>query len=128
MPRQVEQGQAVMKLFDIARNQAYWTACLIALAVLFFIQTNPAYAHGGRTAADGCHNDNKNGGRHCHGGGAPSPPWQTPQRAFGGAVYYPNCDAARAAGAAPLSRGDPGYASYLDRDNDGIACEPYRGR
>ncbi|MFI6366029.1 excalibur calcium-binding domain-containing protein [Nocardia sp. NPDC050630] len=38
-------------------------------------------------------------------------------------VYYPNCDAARAAGAAPLHRGDPGYRSKLDRDNDGIACE-----
>ncbi|WP_405421624.1 excalibur calcium-binding domain-containing protein [Pseudonocardia alni] len=24
---------------------------------------------------------------------------------------------------APLYRGDPGYRSALDRDNDGIACE-----
>ncbi|WP_406239578.1 excalibur calcium-binding domain-containing protein [Nocardia sp. NBC_01009] len=38
-------------------------------------------------------------------------------------VYYPNCAAARAAGAAPLRRGEPGYSSKLDRDNDGIACE-----
>ncbi len=38
-------------------------------------------------------------------------------------VYYANCDAARAAGAAPLYRGDPGYRSGLDRDNDGVACE-----
>ena len=38
-------------------------------------------------------------------------------------VYYENCDAARAAGAAPVYRGDPGYASHLDRDNDGIGCE-----
>lgn len=39
------------------------------------------------------------------------------------AVYYKNCTAARAAGAAPIRRGEPGYASHLDRDNDGIACE-----
>lgn len=39
------------------------------------------------------------------------------------AAYYPNCSAARAAGAAPLLRGQPGYASTLDRDNDGVACE-----
>ncbi|UVE95937.1 excalibur calcium-binding domain-containing protein [Dietzia sp. B32] len=39
------------------------------------------------------------------------------------ATYYPNCSAARAAGAAPLYRGQPGYASKLDRDNDGVACE-----
>ncbi|MFC9895762.1 excalibur calcium-binding domain-containing protein [Nocardia sp. NPDC127579] len=40
-------------------------------------------------------------------------------------VYYPDCDAARAAGAAPLYRGDPGYRPPLDRDDDGVACEPY---
>lgn len=38
-------------------------------------------------------------------------------------VYYANCDAARAAGAAPLHRGDPGYRSALDGDDDGVACE-----
>jgi hypothetical protein len=38
-------------------------------------------------------------------------------------VYYKNCDAARAAGAAPVYRGDPGYRSALDRDDDGIGCE-----
>ncbi len=43
-------------------------------------------------------------------------------------AYYSNCNAARSAGVAPLRRGDPGYRSKLDRDNDGIACEPYRGR
>ncbi len=46
----------------------------------------------------------------------------------GTTVYYRNCAAARAAGAAPVYRGDPGYAPHLDRDNDGIGCEPYRGR
>jgi len=40
-----------------------------------------------------------------------------------GAVYYANCTAVRAAGAAPIHRGDPGYASKLDRDGDGIGCE-----
>ncbi|QUC62617.1 excalibur calcium-binding domain-containing protein [Streptomyces sp. A2-16] len=42
-------------------------------------------------------------------------------------VYYENCDEARAAGAAPLHRGDPGYGPHLDRDGDGVACEPYAG-
>src|SRR5947209_8779929 len=41
----------------------------------------------------------------------------------GGAVYYANCSEARAAGAAPLHVGDPGYRSGLDRDGDGVACE-----
>ncbi|WHU45959.1 excalibur calcium-binding domain-containing protein [Gordonia sp. L191] len=43
------------------------------------------------------------------------------------APYYSNCSEARAAGAAPLYRGDPGYRSALDRDNDGIACETGSG-
>jgi hypothetical protein len=38
-------------------------------------------------------------------------------------VYYANCAAVRAAGKAPLHRGDPGYAAHLDRDGDGVACE-----
>lgn len=39
-------------------------------------------------------------------------------------VYYENCTAVREAGAAPLHRGEPGYATpRLDRDGDGIACE-----
>ncbi|MEF2975743.1 excalibur calcium-binding domain-containing protein [Subtercola sp. YIM 133946] len=49
---------------------------------------------------------------------APTPP---------ASVYYANCTAAWQAGAAPIRRGQPGYRSALDRDNDGVACEvrPY---
>lgn len=39
------------------------------------------------------------------------------------AAYYANCTAAKAAGAAPLYRGQAGYSSSLDRDGDGVACE-----
>ena len=38
-------------------------------------------------------------------------------------AYFANCTDAKAAGAAPLRRSDPGYRSALDRDGDGIACE-----
>ena len=38
-------------------------------------------------------------------------------------AYYANCTEAKAAGAAPLYRGDPGYRAKLDRDHDGVACE-----
>ncbi|MET4051263.1 pyruvate/2-oxoglutarate dehydrogenase complex dihydrolipoamide acyltransferase (E2) component [Frigoribacterium sp. PvP054] len=46
---------------------------------------------------------------------------QAPARST--STYYANCTAARAAGAAPVRVGDPGYASHLDRDGDGIGCE-----
>ncbi|THG30782.1 GmrSD restriction endonuclease domain-containing protein [Naasia lichenicola] len=39
------------------------------------------------------------------------------------AVAYANCDAVRAAGAAPIHSNEPGYSRKLDRDGDGIACE-----
>ena len=38
-------------------------------------------------------------------------------------VYYANCTAAKAAGAAPLYAGQAGYSTALDRDRDGVACE-----
>ncbi|MEC4575713.1 excalibur calcium-binding domain-containing protein [Streptomyces virginiae] len=41
----------------------------------------------------------------------------------GASVSYRNCDAVRAAGAAPIRRGDPGYGRHLDRDGDGVGCE-----
>lgn len=41
----------------------------------------------------------------------------------GGTVYYKNCDAARAAGAAPIKSGEPGYRPGLDGDKDGTACD-----
>jgi hypothetical protein len=54
----------------------------------------------------------------------PQPLVAAPERAIAApSVYYENCDAARAAGAAPVFRGDPGYGGHLDRDGDGVGCE-----
>ncbi|WP_307843664.1 excalibur calcium-binding domain-containing protein [Streptomyces sp. B15] len=36
---------------------------------------------------------------------------------------YDNCAEARADGAAPVRRGDPGYGEHLDRDGDGTGCD-----
>lgn len=85
-----------------------------------------AHAHGGGLAADGCHNDRKNGGRHCHRAGGRNASGELPdrpRRLAGSFASFPNCTAARAAGAAPVRRGDPGYAPHLDRDGDGVGCE-----
>lgn len=38
-------------------------------------------------------------------------------------VHYGNCSEARAAGAAPVHRGEPGYGRHLDRDGDGVGCD-----
>lgn len=100
-----------------------------------------AWAHGGGLNKDGCHNDRKNGGYHCHRASSPAPVersyrsdnqlapsnYAAPARSLGGRAFA-NCTEARAAGAAPVRRGEPGYGPHLDRDNDGIGCEPYKGR
>jgi hypothetical protein len=101
----------------------------------------PGMAHPGGLDKTGCHHNRTTGDYHCHRKvtPAPSPAAQKSRsslapdapeprdRPFGGPVFR-NCDAARAAGAAPVRRGDPGYGPHLDRDNDGVGCEPYRGR
>ena len=53
----------------------------------------------------------------------PPAPVPEPETAPAQNVYYPNCKAAKAAGAAPLYQGEPGYRAGLDRDQDGVACE-----
>ena len=94
----------------------------ILLSALLFGAT--ADLHPGGLNKQGCHNNRKTGGYHCHGGkSSPSPKPKAQTLKGGGSVYYPNCSAARAAGAAPVRRGDPGYAPHLDRDNDGVGCE-----
>lgn len=54
---------------------------------------------------------------------APTPVPETQAGESSSAVYYKNCTAARAAGAAPIHKGEPGYRSALDRDGDGTACD-----
>jgi hypothetical protein len=55
----------------------------------------------------------------------PPPPAYTPPAVVDApsSAYYPNCDAARAAGAAPIYEGQPGYRLKLDSNKDGVACE-----
>ena len=48
----------------------------------------------------------------------------TPSPSFDFVSMYPNCDAVRAHYPGGVRRGSPIYRSALDRDGDGIACEP----
>jgi hypothetical protein len=56
-----------------------------------------------------------------HPGAAAVPP--PPSTVVPGSVSYADCAAVRAAGAAPIHRGDPGWRDAFDRDGDGIGCE-----
>lgn len=94
---------------------------MVFVCIAVIMPAGQAIAHGGGLAADGCHNDRKHGGRHCHGGRGGFP--AKSQRALGGNVGYPNCAAARAVGAALVRAGQAGYGRHLDRDGDGVGCE-----
>lgn len=115
---------------------------IILLLLALPVVMGNAWAHGGGLNKDGCHNNRKTGDYHCHRGA--SPPAQAGQRyqpanSLAPSSYaapqglrsgraFANCAEARAAGAAPVRRGEAGYGPHLDRDNDGIGCEPYKGR
>lgn len=97
----------------------------LCFALLFTVSiaaaSSPTAAHSGGLNAAGCHNDRKNGGYHCH--RALVREILPFRQSSTDSAYYPNCAAARAAGAAPIRVGEPGYRAGLDRDRDGIACE-----
>lgn len=97
---------------------------LMRLPIFLVLLSLPGTAlpHGGGLNAEGCHNNRKTGDYHCHrAGAAPAPqPLRSEQRQQGA---YRNCSEARAAGAAPVRRGHPGYGPHLDRDGDGVGCE-----
>ncbi|WP_417475236.1 excalibur calcium-binding domain-containing protein [Luteimonas mephitis] len=102
------------------------SGCLLLVLLLV---PSLAMSHSGGLNAEGCHTNRKTGDYHCHRApaqarasasrldAAPTRATETQRGAFA------NCAAARAAGAAPVRRGDPGYGSHLDRDNDGVGCE-----
>lgn len=57
---------------------------------------------------------------------APAPELEAPAPFLEGPasdVHYQNCAAVRAAGAAPIHAGQPGFAAKFDRDGDGVGCE-----
>lgn len=110
-----DQGECSMKLPSMA--------ALISASFMVALPTLPAGAHPGGLNSEGCHNNRKTGGYHCHRG-----PSASPSRALGAVSSssrreFANCSQARAAGAAPVRRGDPGYGPHLDRDDDGVGCE-----
>lgn len=95
-----------------------WLAVIVLLGA-------PANATSGGLNAEGCHTDRKGGtGHHCHRAKAHAAGQiRAVGRVSPSTGVFRNCSAARAAGAAPVYRGDLGYGPHLDRDDDGVGCE-----
>lgn len=114
VPRKLAQGAKMRTLYIVA------VASLALALVPGPIST--VHAHPGGLNAEGCHNNRKTGGYHCHRGQA-SKPDVARSLALSNGREFANCSQARAAGAAPVRVGDPGYGRHLDRDGDGVGCE-----
>jgi endonuclease YncB( thermonuclease family) len=106
-------------------NHLIYIAFICYLCQPLVILPEVTFAHGGGLNAQGCHNDRKHGGYHCHRGGSSQTPRARPQSLYVTPKQnlYANCTEVRNAGASPLYLGDPGYSTRLDRDGDGVACE-----
>jgi hypothetical protein len=105
-----------------------FSAAAVGALIAAAVPHEPARGHGGGLNSEGCHNNRKTGDYHCHRGGGSSAKSASASKTLralsgysGGA--FRNCSAARAAGAAPVKVGHPGYGAHLDRDNDGVGCE-----
>ena len=96
---------------------------LAAVAGLMIVRSPDAEAHPGGLNSEGCHNNRKTGDYHCHRASSAPMRSQSLLGGGGGGGVFRNCSAARAAGAAPVRAGDPGYGRHLDRDGDGVGCE-----
>jgi hypothetical protein len=95
----------------------------LAYALIVIIPVVPAAGHPGGLDANGCHHNRKTGGYHCHRGTSASPERALRAVSSSSKREFANCAQARAAGAAPVRVGDPGYGRHLDRDGDGVGCE-----
>ena len=106
-------------------------AAVLPIAIAALLQVPPlAKSHPGGLNSEGCHNNRRTGEYHCHRkkAGAPGEGSSQLMPAVGSSngstnAPFANCAAARAAGAAPVRAGDPGYSARLDRDGDGVGCE-----
>lgn len=108
---------------------------LLILLATFLISV-VSFSHSGRTDSNGCHTNRKTGEYHCHGkkssssssrnrtsGKTANTASNVKKSSNSGSLYFSNCTEARSRGYSNIKRGEAGYASHLDRDKDGIACE-----
>jgi hypothetical protein len=98
---------------------------VFAFFLLLEIILQPVFAHGGRTNAEGCHNNRKTGEYHCHGKtGTTSKSVPENQQQACGSKYY--CREMSSCAEAMHYYKDCGL-DRLDGDSDGVPCESICG-
>jgi hypothetical protein len=100
---------------------------VIPACFLLISMAQPVFAHGGRTNAEGCHNNRKTGEYHCHGAGTISKVKTiTPVATATGCERRPRCYELTSCADAMHYFRDCGL-DRLDGDNDGVPCESICG-
>lgn len=61
------QQQTAIKFIKITK---FFKVKLLVFIIIYLFSLNHLFAHSGRTNSEGCHNNRKTGGYHCHGGGS----------------------------------------------------------
>lgn len=99
--------------------------CRIVLfaAAIAAVACNASAAHPGALNAEGCPANLTTDADHCHRRGGTAAARASGTAAKRSQTIFRNCAEARAAGAAPVRAGHPGYSRRLDRDHDAIGCE-----
>jgi Excalibur calcium-binding domain len=97
--------------------------------IIVLMLPNLVFSHGGRTNAEGCHNNRKTGEYHCHGGASKLLMLKNSNSASGnegscGSKYL--CKDMDSCNEAKYYLNECGL-SRLDADNDGIPCESICG-
>jgi hypothetical protein len=99
---------------------------MFAMLLLISVATpaeTPSPASSPKKALTGCHSLARGGPYHCHDDGRASRSRFKPVGVLATRIgAFRSCSEARAAGADPVRRDDPGYGRHLDPDGDGIAC------
>ena len=120
--RQKGDGDAATWLPPKRESRCEYVARQIAVKDKYGLWVKPAEADAMRRVLGDC--DGFPAVEDAHPWPAPVPASKpTNSSSSGGSTYFTNCDAARAAGAAPVHAGDPGYGKHLDRDGNGVGCE-----
>ena len=104
-------------------NRSYrcaYVARQVAVKVRYDLWTTRAERNAIATILRGCPGEPLPGGVVAAASAAPPP---APSPAPAPFAPFENCAAARAAGAAPVHRGEPGYGAHLDGNDDGVGCE-----
>jgi Protein of unknown function (DUF1524)/Excalibur calcium-binding domain len=124
-PRKTFRCAYVARQIAVKRKYGLWVTGAEKAAMGRVLKTCPGETlpSGGGPVPSGSSGSGSSGSGSAGSSGSSGSAGSGGEKGDGGGAHYRNCDAVRAAGKAPIHRGDPGYSRQLDRDGDGVGCD-----